>query len=255
MARESSLKEYLTACHKTLSGCRDSNIWHEVVWRHSNHLHAEGQVLFHLLCTVQLGTWVQQGTDGPVGDGERNIHEYHTFNNTTSTVLSTLEMSHKLYRLLWRSYILSRQAGVEQQSPPWTPGWPRPGALQTSHIRAQRSPRVSACPSLLAGKRKSQSCDQLIKSSQSRFARTGNTGTYSKQKIFEESFRHIGLFWFATAKNGISLPVRVITIIKKRFSRQLWHPKSIRMKILPEEKTKARCVQQEPWRSEREGRR
>lgn len=127
-------------------------------------------------------------------------------------------MSHKLYRLLCRSYILSKKAGMEQQSPPWTQGCPRPGALQTSHIRAQRSPRVSACPSLLAGKRKSRSCNQLIKSS-SRFACTGNAGTYSKQKVFEESSIHTRLFWFATAKNGISLPVRVI--IKKVFQTTL----------------------------------
>lgn len=125
-------------------------------------------------------------------------------------------MSHRLYRLLWRSYILSKELGAEEQSPPWTLGSPRVPDL--SHPCSEESPCLStpACPSFLTGKQKSQRCARLIKSSWNGFAYTGNAGTYSKQKIFEDSFIHIGLFFFATAKNGISLPVTVI-IIKKCF--------------------------------------
>lgn len=152
-----------------------------------------------------------------------DINKHHTFNNTTSTVLSTLEMSHRLYRLLWRSYILSTRPQAEakrgEQSPPWTPEWPRCCALPTTRTRARRSPprllalrSTPACPSLLTGKRKSQSCDRLIKSSWNRFAYAGDAGTYSKQKVLRESFLRIWLLlFFVAAKNGISLPVILIT--------------------------------------------
>lgn len=108
---------------------------------------------------------------------EDSNHKYcHTFNSTTSTALSTLEMSHKLYRLLCRSYILSE---YPEQSQPLIPGedsaskpaHPNPCADVFSkgpRALAEKKPLLSEShsvwPALPTGRRKKyQHCDWLIK--------------------------------------------------------------------------------------------
>jgi len=173
--------------------------WFAVISELSTSWQASPPQPIRMLKDASSSTWTPN-LQHPRGGRNRisNVNNRHTFNNTTSTVLSTLEMSHRLYRLLCRSYILSKGLWAEaergEQSPPWTPeclrcSWP--------HARVLRE--VPAAPSLSTGKRKSQSCDRLIKSSWNRFAYT-NTGTYRKQKVYRESFMHMMITSFVDAK-------------------------------------------------------
>lgn len=147
----------------------------------------------------------------------------------------------------------SREWRSRAHHEPWADHGPR--AL-TSVLRGVPCLSTPACPSFSRGKWKSQRCARLIKLFSEQICLYRQCRNLQQTKDIWRQLYTYRIIFFATAKNGISLPVIVIIIIKKKmFSRQLWYPRNTRMKILPEKRTKARCVQQEHWRSKWKGRR
>lgn len=187
-----------------------------------NHLRAEGQELFHLSLPSAPSRW------GHGYSKDRSIPWRQGREPTNKCIQTSYLQQHNIYSPVHLGNVAQavsplvafvhfvQKAGSGGAEPTMNPGLTT--APDLSHPCSEESPCLStpACPSFLTGKQKSQRCARLIKSSRNRFAYTGNAGTYSTQKIFEDSFIHIGLFFFATAKNGISLPVIVI-VIKKCF--------------------------------------